>query len=93
MRRVTIPDRPSSTGLDIERKALEGLNVELVLAAASDQATLAHALRKRKHAIVTPHMAYHSEQAQRELQRRVAEEVFRTLRGCPPSSPVGAQAA
>lgn len=47
-----------------------------------------HPLRTHPRAIVTPHMAYYSEEAQAELQRRAAEEVALALRGEPPRSPV-----
>lgn len=51
-----------------------------------------HPLRTHPKAIVTPHMAYYSEEAQAELQRRAAEEVARALRGEPPRSPVNSEA-
>jgi D-3-phosphoglycerate dehydrogenase / 2-oxoglutarate reductase len=47
-----------------------------------------HPLRTHPSAIVTPHMAFHSIEAQAELQRRAAEEVARALRGEPARSPV-----
>jgi D-3-phosphoglycerate dehydrogenase len=47
-----------------------------------------HALRSHPRAIVTPHMAFYSEEAQAELQRRAADEVARALRGEAPRSPV-----
>ena len=47
-----------------------------------------HRLRKHPRAIVTPHMAFYSAEAQDELQRRAADEVARALRGEPPRSPV-----
>jgi D-3-phosphoglycerate dehydrogenase len=49
-----------------------------------------HPLRTHPRAIVTPHMAYHSEEAQHELQLLAADEVARALRGDPPRSPVNA---
>jgi D-3-phosphoglycerate dehydrogenase len=51
-----------------------------------------HPLRTHARAIVTPHFAFHSEEAQTELQRRAADEVVRALRGDPPRSPVNASA-
>ena len=51
-----------------------------------------HPLRAHARAIVTPHMAFQSEEAQTELQRRAADEVVRALRGDPPRSPVNARA-
>jgi D-3-phosphoglycerate dehydrogenase len=47
-----------------------------------------HPLRTHPSAIVTPHMAFHSIEAQDELQRRAAEEVVLALRGEPARSPV-----
>jgi D-3-phosphoglycerate dehydrogenase len=47
-----------------------------------------HPLRTHPRAVVTPHIAFHSEEAQDELQRLVTDEVARALRGEPPRSPV-----
>ncbi len=47
-----------------------------------------HPLRSHPRAVVTPHMAYYSVEAQVELQRRAAEEVARALSGEPPRCPV-----
>jgi D-3-phosphoglycerate dehydrogenase len=52
-----------------------------------------HPLRAHPRAIVTPHMAFYSAEAQAELQRRAADEVLRALRGEAPRSPVNADAA
>jgi D-3-phosphoglycerate dehydrogenase / 2-oxoglutarate reductase len=43
-----------------------------------------HPLRDHPRAIITPHMAFFSVEAEEELQRRAAEEVARALRGEPP---------
>ncbi len=51
-----------------------------------------HPLRRHPRAIVTPHMAFYSVEAQDELQRRAAEEVARALTGEAPRSPVNAAA-
>ncbi len=51
-----------------------------------------HRLRTHPRAIVTPHMAFYSAEAQAELQRRAADEVARALRSEPPRSPVNADA-
>jgi D-3-phosphoglycerate dehydrogenase len=51
-----------------------------------------HLLRAHPRAIVTPHMAFYSAEAQAELQRRAADEVVRALRNEPPRSPVNAEA-
>ena len=47
-----------------------------------------HPIRAHPRAIVTPHMAFHSEEAVEELQRRAAEEVARALRDEAPDRPV-----
>ncbi|MGH7721773.1 MAG: C-terminal binding protein [Candidatus Dormibacteria bacterium] len=47
-----------------------------------------HPLRRHPLALVTPHASFYSAEAQDELQRRVAEEVARRLRGEPPRCPV-----
>ncbi|MGH7776451.1 MAG: C-terminal binding protein [Candidatus Dormibacterales bacterium] len=47
-----------------------------------------HPLRSHPRAIVTPHMAFYSAEAQDELQRRAGEEVVRRLSGEPPRCPV-----
>jgi D-3-phosphoglycerate dehydrogenase len=47
-----------------------------------------HPLRRHPRAILTPHMAFYSVEAQAELQRRAAEEVARALNGEPPDRPV-----
>ena len=47
-----------------------------------------HALRQHPRALLTPHMAFYSEEAQKELQRRTAEEVVRSLKGEDPRSPI-----
>jgi len=47
-----------------------------------------HPLRTHPRAVLTPHMAFYSVEAQAELQRRAAEEVARALRGEPPDRPV-----
>jgi D-3-phosphoglycerate dehydrogenase len=49
-----------------------------------------HPLRRDPRAIVTPHMAFQSVEAQVELQRRAADEVLRAFRGEPPRSPINA---
>jgi D-3-phosphoglycerate dehydrogenase len=47
-----------------------------------------HPLRRHPRAIITPHMAFYSVEAQMELRRRVADEVARAIRGEPPRCPV-----
>ena len=47
-----------------------------------------HPLRAHPRAILTPHMAFYSVEAQAELQRRAAEEVARALSEEPPDRPI-----
>lgn len=47
-----------------------------------------HPLRTDPRAIITPHMAFHSEEATEELQRRTATEAVRVLSGEAPDRPV-----
>jgi D-3-phosphoglycerate dehydrogenase len=47
-----------------------------------------HSLRSNPMAIITPHMAYYSNESEPELVTRVAEEVARALRGEPLLHPV-----
>jgi D-3-phosphoglycerate dehydrogenase len=49
-------------------------------------------LRQMPNVLLTPHTAFYSEEAQRELQRRAAEDVARVLRGEQPRSLVNADA-
>jgi D-3-phosphoglycerate dehydrogenase len=51
-----------------------------------------HELRQLPNVVLTPHTAFYSEESQRELQRRAAEEVARVLRGEQPRSLVNAEA-
>lgn len=47
-----------------------------------------HPLRTHPRALITPHMAFYSVEAEAELQARAVDEVVRSLRGEPPRSPV-----
>jgi D-3-phosphoglycerate dehydrogenase len=47
-----------------------------------------HPLRAHPRAVLTPHMAYYSQESESELKRRAAEEVARAIRGEPPRCPV-----
>ena len=47
-----------------------------------------HPLRTHPRAVLTPHMAFYSVEAQADLQRRAADEVARAFRGEPPDRPV-----
>ena len=51
-----------------------------------------HPLRTHPRAVITPHMAFFSVEAEHELQRRAAEEVARSLRGEPADGPINPQA-
>ena len=51
-----------------------------------------HALRAHARALITPHASFYSAEAQDDLQRRVAEEIARSLQGEPPRCPVNADA-
>ena len=47
-----------------------------------------HPLQHFENVILTPHVAFYSEESVRELQRKAVEEVVRALSGQPPRSPV-----
>jgi D-3-phosphoglycerate dehydrogenase len=47
-----------------------------------------HPLRRHPGALITPHMAFYSEESEAELKRRAAEEVVRAMEGKPPRCPV-----
>jgi D-3-phosphoglycerate dehydrogenase len=47
-----------------------------------------HRLRDHPRAVITPHMAFYSVEAQADLQRRAADEVARALTGRPPQRPL-----
>lgn len=47
-----------------------------------------HPLRRLENAILTPHVAFYSEESVQELQRKATDEVVRALSGQPPRSPV-----
>ncbi len=52
-----------------------------------------HPLRRLDNVILTPHVAFYSEESVRELQRKAAEEVVRVLSGQTPRSPVNSPRA
>lgn len=63
--------------------AMAGLDVTEQEPVAADNPLL-----KLDNAVVTPHAAWYSEEAVASLQRKVAEEVARVLRGETPQNPV-----
>jgi D-3-phosphoglycerate dehydrogenase len=78
--------------LDAVLRALDGGNLSGVALDVTEPEPLPaeHPLRSHPRALVTPHMAFYSEEAQEELQRRAADEVARALRGETPRSAVNA---
>jgi D-3-phosphoglycerate dehydrogenase / 2-oxoglutarate reductase len=74
--------------LDGRRLAGAGLDVLAVEPAAAD-----HPLIHHPRVVMTPHSAWYSEEAMRDLQRLLAEDVLRVLRGerprCPVTGPEG----
>ncbi len=50
-----------------------------------------HPLRQAPNIILTPHLAFYSQESVIELQTKAAEEVARVLKGEPPRSPVNAE--
>lgn len=78
----------ATTALDEGRLAALALDV-----VDPEPLPLDHPLRDHPRAIITPHMAFFSVEAEHELQRRAAEEVVRALKGEPPAVPVNLEAA
>ena len=87
----------SRGGLVDEAALLDALNANLLRGAALDvlsseppnanDPTL-QALVKHEKVIVTPHVAWYSEQSQVDMRTRAAEDVVRVLRGERPRTPV-----
>jgi D-3-phosphoglycerate dehydrogenase / 2-oxoglutarate reductase len=71
--------------LDGRRLAGAGLDVLAV-----EPASTGHPLIGHPRVVMTPHSAWYSEEAMRDLQRLLAEDVLRVLRGEPPRCPVEA---
>jgi D-3-phosphoglycerate dehydrogenase / 2-oxoglutarate reductase len=69
--------------LDESRLAGAGLDVLAV-----EPAPAGHPLIGHPRVVMTPHSAWYSEEAMRDLQRLLAEDVLRVLRGEPPRCPV-----
>ena len=76
--------------LDAVTRALEAEQLSAVALDVFEAEPLSpdHPLRRHPRALITPHMAFYSEEAERELRRRGAEEVARAVRGEPPRCPV-----
>ena len=76
--------------LDAVTRALETEQLSAVALDVFEAEPLSpdHPLRRHPRALITPHMAFYSEEAERELRRRGAEEVARAVRGEPPRCPV-----
>jgi D-3-phosphoglycerate dehydrogenase / 2-oxoglutarate reductase len=76
--------------LDAVGAALESGTLSGVALDAFEVEPLAadHPLRTNPVAIITPHMAYYSDESEPDLHKRVAEEVVRALRGEPLLNPV-----
>jgi D-3-phosphoglycerate dehydrogenase len=69
--------------LDGRRLAGAGLDVLAV-----EPAPAGHPLIGHPRVVMTPHSAWYSEEAMRDLQRLLAQDVLRVLRGEPPRCPV-----
>jgi D-3-phosphoglycerate dehydrogenase len=82
--------RGALVDLDAVTAALDSGQLSAVALDVTDPEPLAsgHRLRSHPNAIVTPHMAFYSVEAEEELRRRACDEVLRALAGRPPRSPV-----
>jgi D-3-phosphoglycerate dehydrogenase len=76
--------------LDAVTAALDSGQLSAVALDVTDPEPLPsdHPLRAHENALVTPHMAFYSAEAEEELRRRACDEVLRALAGHPPRSPV-----
>ena len=79
--------------LVLESALLRALEEEWIAGAALDvlqhePPAADHPLQRFANVILTPHVAFYSEESVQELQRKAAEEVVRALSGRPPRSPV-----
>jgi D-3-phosphoglycerate dehydrogenase len=97
MRRAPILVNTSRGGLvdlDAALQALDEGQLQGLALDVTDPEPLPHdhPLRTHPRAIVTPHMAFYSEEATAELQRRAADEVARALRGQQARSAVNPEA-
>ena len=71
----------------LERGQLAGAGLDVL---AIEPAPRDHPLIGHPRVVLTPHSAWYSEEAMRDLQRLLAEDVLRALRGEPPRCPVAA---
>jgi D-3-phosphoglycerate dehydrogenase / 2-oxoglutarate reductase len=69
----------------LERRQLAGAGLDVL---AIEPAPSGHPLIGHPRVVVTPHSAWYSEEGMRDLQRLLAEDVLRALRGEPPRCPV-----
>ncbi|HLH68581.1 MAG TPA: C-terminal binding protein [Candidatus Dormibacteraeota bacterium] len=95
MRRAPVLVNTARGGLVDLEAVLRGLDGGQLSAVALDVTEVEplppdHPLRRHPRALITPHMAFYSEEAEHELRRRAAEEVARAIRGEPPRCPVNA---
>ncbi|MDR0359082.1 MAG: C-terminal binding protein [bacterium] len=76
--------------LDAVVRALDAEQLSAVALDVFENEPLApdHPLRRHPRALITPHMAFYSVEAERELRRRGADEVARAFRGEAPRCPV-----
>jgi D-3-phosphoglycerate dehydrogenase len=77
-------DEPALLGA-LERRQLAGAGLDVL---AIEPAPPDHPLMGHPRVVLTPHSAWYSEEAMRDLQRLLAEDVLRALRGEPPRCPV-----
>jgi D-3-phosphoglycerate dehydrogenase len=82
-----IDERALLDALDAGRLAGAGLDVLAVEPPAPD-----HPLLRHPRVIVTPHSAWYTEEAMKDLQRLLAEDVLRVLEGAAPRCPVSVAA-
>jgi D-3-phosphoglycerate dehydrogenase len=69
----------------LEGRRLAGAGIDVL---AIEPAPPDHPLIRHPRVVMTPHSAWYSEEAMRDLQRLLAEDVLRALQGEPPRCPV-----
>jgi D-3-phosphoglycerate dehydrogenase len=69
----------------LERRHLAGAGLDVL---AIEPAPAGHPLIGHARVVMTPHSAWYSEEGMRDLQRLLAEDILRVLRGKPPRCPV-----